>query len=536
MKVLFLFLAEIMAHDPLLVVMITNETTATVEAAALGAVDFVIKHPLIEGVDLEERLHFYERLTVAVHASLNKRERVQIDVKEKVNELQHVLSQVEAEAAQFVQQHYAQLENQLTALATSQKDVTQLTIEIEDAVLTTRNIVYRYLQDQLKAATNEDVASALQSFNRQVEGFEFIEPNLETLAMQYESAKTKQIARIEQMTERLNSLEPYEQNEEERQQLETEIQALSEQAVEEFVPKMVKDPNFDPERAKKIANVIGFVGDIGVTVAAAIATSGISAAAQAGGKVAAKETTKVATKAAIKKATVEVAEKAATEALKAATTKTAKKDGKPSVWVTGAQVLDKMTSPVQTIASQIGEQIDQNRKQPEKEDLHHRQTFFANKMKIEAARDEKLMKLNAMKEKVAQNERLKRELAMKLEKVETQAKQEVATLERQYEEEKQRVVAQQLQTAIEQHITKLLTAEKVELHQWLTLQFDQLVSVVATMVPEQFNAQLNEWEETLNTLESLKSSDLSTIEQDLESTKETLAAIEQILGESYAVQ
>lgn len=62
-----------MAHDPLLVVMITNEATAAVEAAALGAVDFVIKQPLVEGVDLEEHLHFYERLAVAVHASLNKR-------------------------------------------------------------------------------------------------------------------------------------------------------------------------------------------------------------------------------------------------------------------------------------------------------------------------------------------------------------------------------------------------------------------------------------------------------------------------------
>lgn len=66
-------LAKIMAQDPLPVIMMTNEVEAAVEATALGAVDFVIKQPLIESEDKEARMHFYERLHVAVHASLSKR-------------------------------------------------------------------------------------------------------------------------------------------------------------------------------------------------------------------------------------------------------------------------------------------------------------------------------------------------------------------------------------------------------------------------------------------------------------------------------
>lgn len=66
-------LAEIMTRNPLPVVMITNDAEKAVEASALGAVDFVIKQPLIEGEDEAERLHFYERLNVAVHASIKNR-------------------------------------------------------------------------------------------------------------------------------------------------------------------------------------------------------------------------------------------------------------------------------------------------------------------------------------------------------------------------------------------------------------------------------------------------------------------------------
>lgn len=66
-------LAQIMMHDPLPVIILTNDAEAAVEATALGAVDFIHKNDLIH-VDNETQLKdFYERLKVAASATIVKR-------------------------------------------------------------------------------------------------------------------------------------------------------------------------------------------------------------------------------------------------------------------------------------------------------------------------------------------------------------------------------------------------------------------------------------------------------------------------------
>lgn len=452
-----------------------------------------------------------------------QREQVELEVSQKVSTLHNALEKIEIEAESFVKKHYQELEKRLMRLATSELAIDELVVQLEDQIVTTRNLVFEQLQQRVQDVTNEEIASTLQQLNLEVAGFQLSEPNLEQLEMHYELAKNKHIKRIEETQEQLNMMLPAQNNEAQRQHLEQEVQELSKRVAEVFVPKMIKDPTFDPDRAKKIAGVIGFVGDIGVSVAAAVATSGATAAAQVGGKLAGKEAAKAAAKVALKKTATELAEKTVVAGLQAASSE------KKSAWVAGAQALDKMTSPVQTIATKIGTQIDEGRQQPEKEDLHHRRAFFANKLQIETERDERLAKLRDMEEKATANEQLQQQLTTKREKLKQQAETKLADLEKAYEQEKISTLQQHRASAISQHIATVLKDEEQQLNEWFNLQFSSMLHVIKQMVPAQFDAQLDEWHQQLTALEQLKNTDLKAVETQLAAQQTTLAEMNKLI-------
>lgn len=435
-------------------------------------------------------------------------EHAQIDLTTQMTAMRDTMDKTEIEMKQYVQKCYKQLEVKLQNIAKINLSIDELTLKVENEIVTTRNEVFEALHGRIQKIVGDDNAITLTSFDEGNVKFNMTIPNLAVLQEQYEQTREKTFAKIEAARIQLELL-PEVGNEVTRKGLENEIAALTDQAMEKFVPEYIYDESFDANKGQKIASAIGFVGDMALTIALAAATAGASAAAQVGGKVAAKEVAKTAAKTAAKKAAAEVAEKTLIKGLTVAT----ETGGGTSPLLKAAKALDQFTSPVQTVAKKIGQQIDSGRSQPKREDLEQRQQFFARKLAIETERDNKFYQLEALEEQALTNERIRKELTLKREQVEKTMTQKLAQLQEQYEKETERVQQEHMQKEIRVQLEKILTEEEQYLNLWFKNEMATLVNAVEQLLPHQLKEQLQQWEQQIADVEQLKTNDLSKIQQ-----------------------
>lgn len=463
-----------------------------------------------------------------------------IEVSNQMEALRETMFKTEEEVKQYVQKSYGMLEVKLKNLVKEDLSIDELTLKVENAIVTTRNEVFESLRGRIQKIIGEEGSIVLKSPENASVNFKITVPNLSALQDKYEDEREKAFAKINAVKKQLELL-PEDSDDDERNRLSNEIENLTEQAMEKFVPKYILDETFDPNKSAKIASAIGFVGDMALTVGLAIATSGATAAAQVGGKVAAKEAAKSAAKTAAKKVASEATEKVIKAGV-SAVAEGAKKagDGSNSKSESGilkaAKALDQFTSPVQTIAKKIGEQIDETRHQPKQEDMQHRRQFFERKMEVEAQRDDKLRQLEALKSQAKNNERIRKELTLKHEQIEQRMKNKVKQLEENYEAETKRLQKEHFLNEINKQLEQVLTDEEQYLTLWFKTEFANLLNAADQILPKQLTEQLQIWEQQITEIEHMKLTDTSKIQQLIDENRTYLNSIESLLnGELYEV-
>lgn len=491
-----------------------------------------------------QRIQLYEQAATADVTNLEQQkqaiqlqfEQANIDVASNVEVLRDTLHKAEEELQRYVQTSYEQLELNLKNLAKLNLSVDELTLKIENEIVSTRNEVFAVLRGRIQKIVGEEATIQLQQLDNTTVKLNITQPNLEYLHQQYETERTKVFTKIAAAQQQLEQLPVEGTSSQQRDMLIKEIEILTQHAMEQFVPQYVADETFDENKATKIASAIGFAGDMVLTVGLAVATAGTSAAAQVGGKVAAKEAAKKAAKEAAKKIALETAEKALINGVQIAVSTTSSPDGNGSKVLKAAKALDQFTSPIQTIAKKIGSNIDSTRTQPKQEDLQHRREFFARKFEMESERDERVHQLKELEEKASTNERIRQEVMQKRVQVEKTSENKIQQLEADYEKEVQRAQEAHINAEIEVQIQQVLQEEEQQLNLWFKTEFGMLLNSVEQMLPKQLQQELQQWEQQIQHIEQLKSDDSSKIQQELDAYKQHLQTIESMLtGEQNAI-
>ncbi len=466
-------------------------------------------------------------------------EQAQIQVEQKLEGLHDKVNKLEVELSEYVRTQYRTLETRLKQLqlASTGQSLDVLTVQVESAIVSTRNEVFGHIERQVQGIIGQEIEITIQPIEQTGVHLQIKQPDLAQLQLQYEEERQKQLTKIEVAARKLEELPEDDEHDFERARLKEDVELLTERTIEQFVPQYVLDESFDANQATKIASAIGFVGDMALTVGLAVATAGGSAAVQVGGKVAAKAAAKEAMKVAAKKVALEVAEKAVVTGIQTMTEANKETTGTNSnTMLTAAKALDQFTSPVQSIAKKIGENIDSTRQQPKREDLNHRKEFYARKYELESERDEKMRQLKSMEEKAKSNMRLRQELEQRRVQVEKTAEQKMGQLETDYENRKQQAAQAHLDSEIEQQLKQLLQEEERQLTAWFKTEFGQVLHVLDHMLPKQLHQELAHWEAQIEQVEALKKEGTDKLDQEISMLKQHLNVIDVILsGGSHVV-
>ncbi len=492
-----------------------------------------------------QQIHLFEQATNddTTEVDAQKRdiqlqfEQAQIQVEQKLEGLHDKVNKLEVELSEYVRTEYRTLETRLKQLASTGQSLDVLTVQVESALVSTRNEVFGHIERQVQGIMGQEIEITIQPIEQTGVQLQVKQPDLAQLQLQYEEERQKQLTKIEVAARKLEALPEDDEHDFERARLKEDVELLTERTVEQFVPQYVLDESFDANQATKIASAIGFVGDMALTVGLAVATAGGSAAVQVGGKVAAKAAAKEAMKVAAKKVALEVAEKAVITGIQTMTEANKEVTGTNSNnMLTAAKALDQFTSPVQSIAKKIGENIDSTRQQPKREDLNHRKEFYARKYELESERDEKMRQLKSMEEKAKSNTRLRQELEQRRVQVEKTVEQKIGQLETDYENKKQQAAQAHLDSEIEQQLKQLLQEEERQLTAWFKTEFGQVLHVLDHMLPKQLHQELAHWEEQIEQVEALKKEGTDKLDQEISMLKQHLNVIDAILsGGSHAV-
>lgn len=483
-------------------------------------------------------------------------EQASIDISTHIADLQEMMVKTEQDMKEYIHREYEKLEVILKNIVKENLSIDDLTLKVENEIVTTRNTVFEVLKGRIQKVVGEEGAITVHSPENASVKFQMSVPNLSSLQEKYDADREKAMAKIQSVQKQLENLpEDDSASDMQREKLLQEIEILTEQTMEQFVPEYVYDESFDENRATKIASAIGFVGDMALTVGLAIATSGATAAAQVGGKVVAKEATKVVAKETAK----EMAKKVAKEAAKKATREAAEKaiiaglskvaeekskshatkgetNSSENFTLRAAKALDQFTSPVQTVAKKIGQHIDQSRQQPKQENLQHRRDFFERKFEIESHRDEKIRQLEAIQSQAKDNERVRHELNIKRDQMERAVEDKLKKLETDYNSERKRIEQEQFLKQVSEQMEKVLLEEEEYLNLWFKSEFENILSAAKQMIPKHLKEQVNHFENQMEEMEHLKRNDAAKIQQLIEECNTYLSTIEAInKGEVYEV-
>lgn len=480
-------------------------------------------------------------------------EEANLAIVNQIDLMQKVLYRTGEEVEEFIHSNYLSLETRLKSLINQGHSVDVLTLKIEDEVLTTRNTIFKTVQEKLQNVAGESFVLTLNEEMNQNVNFQMTEPDLFHLQQKHDAERQRLLKKVESVATELQYL-PVETIDEEKYLLLTqEIEGLTDELVERYIPQYIIDESANDQTATKIASAIGFVGDIGLAIGLAAVTAGASAGVQVlakgAGKTAVKQTSKEITKKLAKEAAIKAAKQAMKDSAKKATKKLAleatgkmtmisneiidqkvgEEVGEDSQLLRAVKTFDQVTSPVQTLAKKIGQNIDEQRRQPPVEDTQYRRDFFARKHEMEIERDKRLSQLKELEEKASTTEKLRQDLQLKRQKIEKSVEQEIVRLQNDYDRTLQELKNQHMNKEVERQIHSIVSEEQENVRIWFKSEFGTVSNAIEQMVPAQLNEQLDASKRQIEKIERLKEQGNDRIELEIQAARHTLQEIEMLL-------
>jgi small GTP-binding protein len=436
---------------------------------------------------------------------------------------------------------------------------------VENQLKTIRNTIYKNFEEKINAVTSDAKAYRLSELEEATVNIQYQEPTFADLQTMYED-RLKQISRDYQLKkdklDLLLSSETAATAEDEVESIQQSLSELEEQLLEEYVPQYVQDVNYDPNKATKILGYIGKAGDLALSVALAVATSGVSAGAQIAGKAGAevakeagKQTAKAVAKEAVNEAgkTVakEVVKSAGEEAAKAVVKETgkavmkeageqvvkevaeevAKQAGKEvfkKVGLESLKVLGQIASPVESFASSIGQAIDQSRKPEEFLDQKHRQQFYLKRLTVEDKYDALKNELKQLREAQKASDVAVLGVEKKMAELEVRQKEEISQLERDMKREEDHYRAKHFETTMNKQLEELLLQERTTYTNWVELEINRVYLMLSKTIPGYYQQEFEKWKTKIQTIKDTFAEKESGIEGQLQTLQQQITLCQEI--------
>jgi len=480
-------------------------------------------------------------------------EELNLEVAQQIDSMKTLLYRTSEEIEECIHLNYFTLEARLKSLVQQNLSIDVLTLKIEDEVLTTRNVIFETVQEKLKNIVGESFIFTLNEEMNKSVNLHITEPDLLHFQQKHDNERQRLLKRVESVALELQHLPVEVVDEEKHLRLTQEIEGLTDELVERYVPQYIIDESAGDQTATKIASAIGFVGDIGLAIGLAAVTAGASAGVQVLAKCAAKAATQQTTKAVTKKLAKEAALKPAKQAMKDSAKKATKKIaveatekmaimgvdmvdrkageevGEDSSLYRAVKTFDQVTSPVQNLAKKIGQNIDEQRRQPRVEDIQYRRDFFARKYELEIERDNRLSQLKELEEKATTNEKIRQDLRLKQQRIKKSVEQEIVRLQNEHERMLQELKNRHMYKEIEHQIQSVLSEEQESVRIWFKSEFGVLSNSVEQMIPAQLSKQLEESNEQIEEIERLKKQGSERLKVELQASQNTLKEIDMLL-------
>ena len=450
--------------------------------------------------------------------------------------LKEMLAGVQTDTSSFIEatlrQTMQQIKTKLLARYTQRHETEALNTLVESNLLTARNQIYKRFEAKLNQTISDKNHYKLSELESSDANIQFQEPSFEDLQERYQERLKELATQYDSRKNRLQRMI----NDSNENVLDGEIEALQqsivqleEQMCEEYVPEYLIDENFDPNKAEKISKIVGVAGDIAVSIALAVATSGVSAGAQAAGKVgaeAAKQTGQAIGKEVVgqvaketgKAVGKEVVEKVAKETGKAVgkevVEKVAEKAGKETLKKIGLEslkVIGKLTSPVETAASTIGQAIDSTRKADSVLNMEHRQKFFLKKQQIESQFQHKKNELNQLKEQQKSNSTIVRNIEVKLEQIDRNKEEEINKLEQSVKHDQAQLNKVKFEESIHEQLDVLSMNEQDKYKSWVKLELDKVSLILEKTLPSYYDDEFSKLVQQMESVEAKSKLNKGTI-------------------------
>ncbi|MCI2843481.1 hypothetical protein, partial [Staphylococcus hominis] len=464
------------------------------------------------------------------------------------------------------------------------QDLTTINISDLQDELTNRMLK---IQEKLKSLSENQLNNILDDTikyqpkpinNDEFNKMEIQEFDFTYLQDKYIKQKENTLKKYNDINERLNNKNKnFSSNENDIKLLQDELRNIEEEIEEKYVPQYIQQTHNNVNKNEKLMNVIGIIGDIGVSVALGALTGGASVAGQlsaeaakqgtkAAGKEAAKTTIKVTAKETGKRiskdtlkntskkiiqkvALSEKGKKIAAGAVKGASENFKDKvkkenelrndqmssqienNGESNKFV---DVLDFVTSPIQSISRNIGKNMDAQalNNLSKKEDMDYKREFFENRRYKLEKFNKMERELKELKSEQSNNERLKQKIESKLIENEKNLKLEQQRIEEEYEKELKEKQQQYLYNNLFEQLDIVSEQVKGNMIQWLNIEISELLNIVKQTVP---SIQLNKLEELQSTLNNVNIDNQNNFEENQNKIQEINRAIEEcklIIGEN----
>lgn len=485
---------------------------------------------------------------------------------------------------ELIIQYDKEFEKEISTFKREIQDLTTINISDLQDELTNKMLK---IQEKLKSLSENQLNNILDDTikyqpkpinNDEFNKMEIQEFDFTYLQDKYIKQKENTLKKYNDINERLNNKNKnFSSNENDIKLLQDELRNIEEEIEEKYVPQYIQQTHNNVNKNEKLMNVIGIIGDIGVSVALGALTGGASVAGQlsaeaakqgtkAAGKEAAKTTIKVTAKETGKRiskdtlkntskkiiqkvALSEKGKKIAAGAVKGASENFKDKvkkenelrndqmssqienNGESNKFV---DVLDFVTSPIQSISRNIGKNMDAQalNNLSKKEDMDYKREFFENRRYKLEKFNKMERELKELKSEQSNNERLKQKIESKLIENEKNLKLEQQRIEEEYEKELKEKQQQYLYNNLFEQLDIVSEQVKSNMIQWLNIEISELLNIVKQTVP---SIQLNKLEELQSTLNNVNIDNQNNFEENQNKIQEINSAIEEcklIIGEN----
>lgn len=442
-------------------------------------------------------------------------------VKEKVSQVSRILQDNHLDLLALIQAELVSLEQGIIHLAQTKAatlPIDTLNLEVQHLLLTTRQRIVTAVGQRLQHLLGEHITFNLTEVKQQQHQLNVTNYDMSDIMMMFEQERATKIQMYQERQQKLIGLADQTIDTEERLQLQEEMDVLQDQLGEQYTPRMIERIEKSSNGATKALQAVGMVGDIALIAALSVVTAGGAAA----GKAAAKATTKAATKAAInasrKKIAQEIIEKTAVGVAKKVAG-----GGEDSTVVTGLKTLDAVTSPIETIAKNIGKAIDGEDRVYMEEDATYREAFYARQSEVENKYNDKLQALKKIERQTQAQTAAQEKARQKMAQLEQQQQQELAALEQKEKQRIEELRVEKRQQEITQQVQSILTKEQEQYTLWIDMELDRALQAVATTFPRLSEEKLNHWQQQLDEVKKLGEHQGELAQQQLAQKQASLA-------------